>query len=234
MKKILVFVIPFLFYSCSSTNLIQKSSIKTGLEGLVLDENKKPVSNAFVYLYRTATSGLMGPADFMEKTDESGNFFFDVPEGKYYVVVRKRASGLDFGPLRQGDRVANYTKNPVTIAPNEIKKIEITLPSKTHIFQKKIPSGEITISIKLKGDEIRENKFYLLIFEGEKEKKSPDYIQEINENSFTINLPSNRIFSIVVRENMKDKIEKDELYGKYGPFITENSKEIIIELERHK
>lgn len=233
MKKNFVILSILFLLSCSYT-LQKKIDTATGISGKVLDEKKQPVSHAFVYLYRTATSGLMGPADFMEKTDESGNFFFDVPEGKYYVVVRKRLSGLDSGPLRQGDRVANYSKNPVIVNPNEIKKIEITLPSKTHIFQKKTPSGESLIRIKILGKEIKGDKFYLLIYEGEKENKSPDYVQEISGNDFEINLPSNRIFSIVVRENMRDKIEKDELYGKYGPFITNNSMEIIIELERHR
>lgn len=233
MQKKYLFVLFFLAISCNY-KIQNQFDYSTGISGKVIDENKKPVPNAFVYLYRTASSGLMGPADFMEKTNENGSFFFDVPEGKYYLVVRKRVSGLDSGPLRQGDRVSNYPKNPVQINPKEIKKIIITLPSKTHIFQKKTPSGDALINIKLKGEKVSGSKFYLLIYEGEKEKKSPDYIQEITENRLTINLPSNRLFNIVVREHMKDKIEKDELYGKSGPFISDNLKEITIELKRHK
>lgn len=202
--------------------------------GQVIDENNQPVQNAFLYLYRTPSSGLIGPADFMEKTDEKGNFLFDVPEGKYYLVVRKRLSGLDSGPLRQGDRVTNYQKNPIIVTPNEIKKIKITLPSRTLILSKKIPSGEAMTKIKLKGEKIGSTKLYLLIYEGDKEKKSPDYIQEITEDNIIINLPINKVFNIVVRENMKDKVEKNELYGKSGPFVSDNLKEIIIELERHK
>ncbi len=222
MKKIFVLLIILLSFSCIYNDWnLNYPEISTGITGLVIDEYNQPVSNAFVYIYRNPSSGLIGPADFMEKTDEKGNFFFDIPEGKYYLVVRKRLSGLDSGPLKQGDRVSNYQKNPIILKLGEIKNFKITLPSKTHILQKKTPSGETTIKIKLQGEELVNGRLFLLVYEGEKEKKIPDYLQEITEKDVTINLPPNRVFYIVVRENLKDKIEKNEIYGKFGPFTSD-------------
>ncbi|MCX7771391.1 MAG: carboxypeptidase-like regulatory domain-containing protein [Proteobacteria bacterium] len=234
MRKFLIFLIVFLAFACSKNIFFEKyEHAQTGIMGRVLDEKNLPVPNAYVYLYRSLSSGLMGPADFMEKTDERGNFFFDVPEGKYYLVVRKRVSGLDSGPLRQGDRVSIYSKNPIILNPKEIKSINITLPSKTQVLQKKSPTGDSTIVVRLKGESSEKKRFYLLIYEGDKEKKSPDFIQEITGDTTTINLPSNKTFNIVVRESMKDKIEKNELYGRFGPFVSENVREITIEIEKH-
>lgn len=207
--------------------------ISTGIKGFVVDEKGLPVPTAYVYLYRSTSTGLMGPADFMEKTDEKGFFFFDVPEGRYYLVVRKRKSGLDSGPIRQGDRVNIYEKNPINLSAGQTLSVKITLPTKTNIFQKKTPEGDRKIQITLKGKHFK--KLYLLVYEGADRKKSPEFIKEVYENEFSINLPSEKTFVLLVRESLKERLEKGEVYGVYGPFIpTELENTITINLDTYK
>jgi len=235
-KKKVCFILLLFLLACSY-NVTPYNSVKvseTGLKGFVVDEKGKPEPNAFVYLYRTASTGLIGPADFMEKTDERGYFYFDIPEGKYYLVVRKRMSGSDSGPLRQGDKVSIYNKNPVIIKPGEVTTVNITLPAKTQFFYKKNPYGDKEVSIKLRNMPT-DKKLFVLIYLEDVKKKSPDYIKEVNESEFTINVPSNKLCLIVVRETVKEKVEKGEFYGSYGPFMPhqlKNEINIILEPQR--
>ena len=233
MKKKLSFILLLFLLACSYNATSNNSTkvLETGIKGFVVNEKGKPEPNAFVYLYRTASTGLMGPADFMEKTDERGFFYFDIPEGKYYLVVRKRVSGSDSGPIRQGDRVSIYNKNPVIIKPGEVASINITLPTKTQFFYRKNPFGDKDILIKL-GNMPKDKQLYVLVYLDDIKKKSPDYIQEVKEKEFKISLPSDKLCLIIVRETLKEKIEKGEFFGMYGPFMPNKIKnEISINLE---
>lgn len=233
MKSIhlLSFLLYFLVFS--SCLYQQQISDKTGIKGLVIDEKGKTVPDAYVYIYRSISTGLMGPADFMEKTDEKGNFYFDIPEGKYYLVVRKRQSGYDAGPLRQGDRVAIYSKNPIVLRDGVVQNVKVLLPTKGSIFQKRLPKGDKEIEIKLLGK--KDKGVFVLIYEGADRKGSPHFVMEAMEDDIKISLPKEKEFYIVIREGLKEKIEEGELFGVYGPFIPENLKfPILIKLDRHK
>ncbi len=238
MKRIiLVLFITFSFachYSANNQKIDNTITLNTGIYGYVVDEKGVPERDAFVYVYRNASTGLMGPADFMEKTDDKGFFYFDIPEGKYYIVVRKRLSGSDAGPIKQGDRVSIYHKNPVVIKPGEVVSLKITLPAKTQVFYKKNPYGDKEITIKLLNIP-QQKKLYALIYSDDMKKKSPEYIKEVNESEFKISLPSGKSYIIIIRETLKEKIEQGEMFGTFGPFIPDKINDAIyINLEAQK
>lgn len=211
----LLLLIPL--FSCST--YIQKEIDKTGIEGYIVSNTDAPEVDVYVSLYRTLSGGLMGPSDFMEKTDERGYFLFDVPEGKYYLVARKRLRGGDAGPLREGDRSVIYNKNPIIVKPSKVTTVKVVLPPASSIYQKKMPLGDKEITVKIKGA-INKN-LKLLIYEGEDLKRSPSYILDIRENEKIVNLFTGKRYVIVLREGLKEKVADSELFQVYGPFLSD-------------
>ncbi|MCX7991655.1 MAG: hypothetical protein N2999_06445 [Proteobacteria bacterium] len=224
--RYLLIVFLSLFFSCAGSLYVEKD--KTGIEGTVVSVNNMPESDVYVYLYRSISSGLIGPSDFMEKTDEKGYFYFDVPEGKYYIIARKRIKGGDAGPLREGDRSAIYNKNPVEVKPNHVSNVKIILPPSSSLFQKKMPLGDIEITIKLKGN--LNKRLKLLVYEGEDIKRSPSYIIDIQENEKVINLYRGKRYIIVLREGLKEKVGETEFFKIYGPFLSDTTSVIEFDL----
>ncbi|UCF30062.1 MAG: carboxypeptidase regulatory-like domain-containing protein [bacterium] len=88
-----------------------KTAKKSGISGtVVMRETGEPVKKAYVYAYvgkpqvRARTLGIIGITDWVSHgTAEDGTYTMDLPPGEYYVVARKRKSGLNYGPLYQGD-----------------------------------------------------------------------------------------------------------------------------------
>lgn len=215
--KYLVFIAFIFLYSCSIYTL--STVKKTGIQGVVINEHNQPVSDAYVYIYRSLSSNLIGPADFMEKTRDDGTFFFDLPEGKYYLVARKRAFGSDAGPLRQGDRAVNYQKNPVIVTANYVSSINIILPEKKSFYFKRTPMGDTPITITVSQSDLKNLK--LLIYIGENTKKSPDYVVELENGRADISLNKGKTYMLIVREDLKEKVSENEFYLEYGPFSPE-------------
>lgn len=205
--------------SCSGITNYATKDIKTGIEGVVYNENAKPVSDAYIYLYRSLSTKLIGPADFMEKSDTNGEFFFDIPEGKYYLVVRKRAHGGDAGPLKQGDRVAIYSQNPVHVIPNTTTKVNITLPEKGSFFLKRFPIGDTKLSVKILPETNKILK--LLIYTGDNIKKAPDFVVDIKSSTIDFSLDKGKQYFLVVREELREKVGENEFYAEFGPFSPE-------------
>jgi len=101
----------------------------TGVAGLVSDRGGHPVEGAYVYAYRSARSGLRGPADFEARTGDDGNYFLDLVEGNYHLVARLRQGRADSGPPRVGDAWAIYQRNPVTVLPQHTSRADFVLQS---------------------------------------------------------------------------------------------------------
>ena len=95
--------------------------------GKVLKEGK-PLEDATVSLYFDETDAFRGMG-FMRTppTGPDGIFRMDmVPEGSYYLIARKRASGLGVGPMVKGDLISWYRFNPVRVEDG--KEVEVVLP----------------------------------------------------------------------------------------------------------
>ena len=108
--------------------------------GTVL-RNGKPLADATVSLYFDETDGFRGMG-FMRTspTGSDGIFQMDmVPEGSYYLIARKRGSGLGVGPMVKGDLISYYRYNPVRIEDG--KEIQVTLPMVVKRIDKDLQSA---------------------------------------------------------------------------------------------
>ncbi|MBI5441949.1 MAG: carboxypeptidase regulatory-like domain-containing protein [Deltaproteobacteria bacterium] len=81
----------------------------------------EPVVGAVVYLYLDEDENLKGPG-FRQSfpTQQDGAYFVDeLPEGAYYVAVRRREASSPLGPVREGDLYGVASANPVRVNSGE-------------------------------------------------------------------------------------------------------------------
>ena len=101
------------------------------MEGRILGKvlrDGEPLEDVTVSLYFDETDGFRGMG-FMQTppTGPDGIFRMDlVPEGRYFLIARKRGSGRGVGPMMKGDLISYYRFNPVRV--EEGREIEIVLP----------------------------------------------------------------------------------------------------------
>ena len=103
----------------------------TGITGTVTDRDGLPAAGAYVYAYRSARSGLRGPADFEAAVGSDGRYLLDLVEGYYHLVARQRPDGGDAGPPRAGDAWALPVKNPVAVVSGQLTSVDFVLHSVT-------------------------------------------------------------------------------------------------------
>lgn len=87
-----------------------------------------PRENVNVTLYFDSSDGFRGMGYLRSPpTSPDGRFRLDmVPEGRYYLIARKRQSGQGVGPMMKGDLLSYYRYNPIQITAG--KAVEVVLP----------------------------------------------------------------------------------------------------------
>ncbi len=85
-----------------------------------------------IYLYLDPEENFRGPGFIRSvPTGNDGTFTLDlVPEGKYFVLARRRKSGNFVGPVEKGDLYSYYRYNPVEVAGGSATVISIPLQEK--------------------------------------------------------------------------------------------------------
>lgn len=88
------------------------------VSGDVLGEDG-PLARAAVAFYLDASTQFRGPGYLEAETDDEGRFEVRISPGRYYVVVRRRAGAVSFGPLEAGDAFGYYAWNPLYLRSGE-------------------------------------------------------------------------------------------------------------------
>ncbi|MDD5773543.1 MAG: carboxypeptidase-like regulatory domain-containing protein [bacterium] len=116
----------------------------TGIKGKIVSKDTD-MEGTFLYAYINNDTDLRGPSYYaLIKPDKSGIFTLDLPEGKYYITVRKRLNKDKFGGLKTGDLNTDYQNNPVEVKINNYTNLEdIVLGKIDPVKLKSIESGEI-------------------------------------------------------------------------------------------
>ncbi len=96
----------------------------TGVFGHVSSDGT-PVPDAVVTAYLRADGSFRDLGFASAPSGPDGSFAIGLPPGKYFLVVRKRASGEMVGPLRKGDYFGYYPANPVEVSNGRITPLVI-------------------------------------------------------------------------------------------------------------
>jgi len=87
----------------------------TGLEGRAVWQGQV-LAGARVYAYKSfGEMRAFQPVAVSDPTGDDGAYRMDLPAGRYYLAVKKRAAEGD-GPLEEGDYYCFHGSNPITVA----------------------------------------------------------------------------------------------------------------------
>ena len=122
-----------------NSDVFENRVITTALEGVVRDDEGRPVENAVVVAFLHFSPREGGKPMFVsDKTGKTGEYVLRVTAGTYYLVARTGAGG---GPPTQGQLIGylgGAQPDPVTIKAGEIKK-NINIAVKPFIGQGTFP-----------------------------------------------------------------------------------------------
>ncbi len=85
-----------------------------GIGGTVLYKGD-PVSGGMVSAYDPENGNFRGMGLLSNTLDEHGRFRFDLEQGNYVIIARKRLGQSNMGPLRKGDLFCYGEPNPVQV-----------------------------------------------------------------------------------------------------------------------
>lgn len=226
---VVVFAVIALILFTRSSGADEKES---GILGSVFQAGSgKPVSNAYVYVYtagkgmRGAQIGAIGIADRVSSgTSGDGSYKIDLPPGSYYVVARKRASGLNFGPLHKGDWYDHSTAREVVVIEigkylrYDFKLQQLTEPM---FFQGMAAEGKKTrtgIRGKLldgKGEHIPGT--FVMAFVNDDMRRVPDFTSTVtdDEGNYTLYLPKGGRYWIAARLGYMGAPNQGEPFARY-------------------
>ncbi len=93
----------------------------------VLTHNGEPLSGVTVYVAVDLNEGMQTKG-FVQSdlSDEKGETIIPVDKGTYYLTARKRMKGM-FGPMKAGDLIGFFHKNPLVVSEKGIYTINMEL-----------------------------------------------------------------------------------------------------------
>ncbi len=197
---------------------------EVGIKGQV-SYDAAPMADAEVYLYRSKKKNFRGPADFMDATDASGNYFIDVPSGKYYIVARKRKEkrkrSQRRGPLRKGDYYSDNIYEPVVVIEDHTTKVNLKLKK---LFGQMIQSrsGQERTGTSLSGLIVDESGapmpgVYAFAYKNDELNREPDFFSTATEadGRFTMYFPASGRYYVGAKASVRGKPTTGELYSLY-------------------
>ena len=197
----------------------------TGIRGKVLQDGL-PLDRARVTLYQDGETIFRGIGYASVLTDKEGEFSFNLEEGKFYVVARKRVGDDKMGPLGEGGFFGYAHENPV-----EVKKdlyTVITLNTSTKLVKVKEGSQDITLGGTAKAGETvisgvvrnRAGKpvagVYASAYRDSMMTQKPDFISLTGADGvYSIDLTEGGEYFISARNTIGGPAERGDLLGRY-------------------
>ena len=105
-----------------------------GIAGQVLFEDK-PLSRAYVHVYRDAATNFRGMGVTAVPTGADGRFRIKLPPGSYYVLARKRQGGGMYGPPGKDDYIGYWPGNPVTVRPGTFTPLPLEATTRVDLLE---------------------------------------------------------------------------------------------------
>ncbi len=197
----------------------------TGISGkILLKTYGAPLAGAYVNIYPNAISNLLGPSEFLSApTGEDGTYSIDLQPGNYYVVARKRSSGLPNGPLTTGDYFSDHQRILARVAEGKLTQVNLQMiQMKAPMFFKKDLSDTKTdtgirgVLIDKQGKPVPGG--FAIAYSDKNLQRLPDFASTLTnqKGEFTLYLPKGGSYYLAARIHAWDMPREGELYGKHG------------------
>ncbi|MDD5772280.1 MAG: hypothetical protein PHX78_02290 [bacterium] len=212
---------------------------KPGISGAVYYDDK-PLDRAEVFIYLSMENDLRGPAYYSAVTDEQGRFYAPLEAGTYYIVLRKRLSSDQFGPIQAGDFFGYYEANPISLKQGEHQNVLL------YALKKDAPKGSANIATTsgmtgadqtlISGkvhdlDKKPVSGVFVCLYKNDEMVGKPEYISNKTgeDGSFQINMVSGGKFYLIAKENFGAIPQPNDFIG----YLSE-SKDHSIEITADK
>jgi hypothetical protein len=183
------------------------------------------VSGAHVYAYRDPGKNFIGVADYVSRgTAEDGSFTMEVPPGEYYFVSRKRASGVNYGPVKTGDFYDHQSgPEPVRVTAGryvnlEFHLVEMTEPMFFQVFSEAARKTDTGI----RGTILDENGrpahgAFATAYASSDMKRLPDFVSTLtgDDGRFVLFLPDGGTWYLGARSHARGTPRPGEPVGKF-------------------
>lgn len=196
---------------------------RTGVAGKVLARAGTPAAGAWVFAYRSARSGLRGPADFAAEVAADGSYFLDLVEGSYHLVARWRSGGGEVaGPPRPGDAWSPFRHNPVHVEPGQVSRADFRLVGITQpliLRQGTLVGGETGFTGRVvDGRGLPVPGAIVLAYRSADFRRMPDFTAPAadEEGRFTLYLPEAGRYCLAVRAHPRGQPRAGEPFARIG------------------
>jgi hypothetical protein len=193
-----------------------------GVEGVLTDEDGRPMEGAEVYFYIDPDRRFRGPADFMaEPTGKDGRYVTELPPGKYYAVARKRVSGSISGNPQKGDFYSRDPSGPVIVKEGGYAHVDLTLVELTgNMLLNAFAGGSGNQGIRgviRTRDGSPKEKAYAFCYKDPKMVGKPDYVSgwTRGDGAYVIYVPEPGVYYVGARTGFMGVPRPDEPYGRY-------------------
>lgn len=210
-----------------------KGQKKSGIKGrIVVKSTGEPVHKSYVYAYvgkiqtRAAELGIIGVTDWVSHgSAEDGTYTLDLPPGLYYIGARKRANGLNYGPLLRGDFYDHrFAIKGITVRKGKYKNLDFELKKlrEPMFFQGLTASAKIT-DTGIRGKLLDENGEHVpgtfaMGYVDDDMQRAPDFASTLtdDEGNYTLYLPKGGRYWLAARLYALKLPEKEEPFGRYA------------------
>ncbi|MDT8442724.1 MAG: hypothetical protein RQ722_00390 [Desulfuromonadales bacterium] len=194
--------------------------VATGVAGAIT-HNGEPVAGAVVMVYPDLSSNLKGMGLGMSNpTGPDGLFEFPLPPGKYYLVVRKRDSGMMAGPLRAGDLFGYLPSNPLMVAEGKVPSVHIpviSVPEKVERYASSM-FGNTSITGRIVDSQGKPVAgLQALLYDDPMMLNRPLYVSHPTsaDGQFVLSFPKGGTYFLAARDELGGTPAPGELYGRY-------------------
>jgi len=209
-----------------------KSKKKSGVKGtIVMKSTGEPVHKSYVYAYvgrietRAAELGIIGLTDWVSHgSAEDGTYKLDLPPGKYYIGARKRANGLNYGPLYRGDFYDHrHAIKGITVRKGKYKNLDFELKElREPMFFQGLTAAEKVTDTGIRGKLLNENGehiagTFVMGYADDDMQRAPDFASTLtdDEGNYTLYLPKGGRYWLAARFYALKLPEKGEPFGRY-------------------
>ncbi len=221
-----------LIFSTDVSAADKKKVKKSGIKGtIIMKDTGEPVEKVYVYAYvgkietRAAQFGIIGITDWVSHgSAEDGSYKLDLPPGEYYVLARKRANGLNYGPLFNGDWYDHkLVKQAIRVRKGKYRKCDFAL-GQLHepMFFQGLTAAEKVTDTGIKGQLLDENGnhvpgTFVIAFIDDDMQRVPDFASTLtdDEGHYTLYLPKGGRYWLGARFYAMKVPQPDEPFGRY-------------------
>lgn len=235
MKKITIAVLclTLAFILTAPASGAEKKKVKkSGIKGTILmKDTGEPVEKAYVYAYtgrpehRAVQFGIIGITDWLSHgSTEAGTYTLDLPPGEYYVLARKRANEMNYGPLSKGDWYDHkLVKKAILIRKGKYRVCDfemITLHEP--MFFQGLTAAEKVTDTGVKGRLLDEKGkhipgTFVIAYADDDMQRVPDYASAMTDDNgnYILYLPKGGRYWLAARFYALKVPQQDEPFGRY-------------------